>query len=103
MLQRVGNIYQCAINNAGNLFVSTAYKYTDPAGTVYTIGATGLLSSVRDLNGNTLTVTEAGISSTSGLSVPFVRDAAGRITSITDPLGKIYRYAYDANGDLVTF
>ncbi len=46
------------------------------------------------MNGNTLTVTAAGITSSTGLSVPFVRDAQGRITKITDPLGKEYMYTY---------
>jgi len=32
--------------------------------------------------------------------VPFVRDAQGRITQITDTLGNNYLYSYDANGNL---
>ena len=78
------------------------YIYTDPYGRAYTINANGGLQSIRDLGGNTLTVTPNGISSTNGLSVPFVRDASGRITQITDTLGNIYQYGYDVNGNLAT-
>ena len=54
------------------------------------MGADGALQSIQDLHGNTLTVTATGITSSTGLSVPFVRDTQGRITQITDPLGKNY-------------
>jgi YD repeat-containing protein len=55
-----------------------------------------------DLNGNTLTLTAAGITSSTGLNVPFVREGQGRITQITDTAGNVYRYTYNAAGDLVT-
>ena len=57
---------------------------------------------MTDLNGNTLTVSPSGISSTNGLNVPFVRDGQGRITRITDPLGHQFNYTYDTNGNLST-
>ncbi|HEX3526937.1 MAG TPA: Ig-like domain-containing protein, partial [Thermoanaerobaculia bacterium] len=80
----------------------TLYTYTDPYGRVYTMTAAGKMQSVQDLNGNVLTFSAAGISSSAGgLNVPFVRDAQGRITQITDPEGKTFRYSYDASGDLV--
>jgi len=57
--------------------------------------------SIKNLDGNVLTFTPNGITSTAGnLTVPFVRDAQGRIEQITDPAGKVFRYIYDANGDL---
>lgn len=85
--------------NAG-IYAPGSYVYTDPYGRVYTIGGDGSLKSIRDLGGNMLTVTANGISSTNGLSVPFVRDAQGRITQITDPLLNVYQYGYDASGNL---
>ncbi len=94
VMQRIGNAWQCAVDNAGSMYQPTGYRYTDPYGRVYTIGANGSLQSVQDVNGNTLTVTSAGITSSTGLSVPFMRDAQGRITKITDPLGKEYMYTY---------
>ncbi len=102
VMQRIGNAWQCAVDNAGSMYQPTGYRYTDPYGRVYTIGANGSLQSVQDLNGNTLTVTAAGISSSTGLNVPFVRDAQGRITKITDPLGKDYLYTYNAAGELAS-
>jgi RHS repeat-associated protein len=81
----------------------TVYAYTDPYGRVYTMTATGKMQSIKDLNGNVLTFSSTGItSSAGGLNVPFVRDAQGRITQITDPEGETLRYSYDEMGDLVT-
>lgn len=87
---------------SGGQYTPTGYIYTDPSGTAYTISATGNLQSIQDLSGNGLTITANGITSTTGLSVPFVRDSSNRITQITDPQGNIYLYCYDPNGNLST-
>ena len=100
VLVKIGNIYQCAISNAGQLYQPTGFVYTDPYGRVYTTDASGNLQSLRDLNNNTLTVTPTGITSSTGLAAPFVRDAQGRIIKITDPLLQDYIYHYNANGEL---
>jgi RHS repeat-associated protein len=97
---KTGNIWVCAIGYA--LYQPSALVYTDPYGRVYTVDGSGNLNSIRDVAGNTLTVTAAGISASNGLSVPFVRDTQGRITQITDPLGNHYTYTYDASGNLGT-
>src|SRR5437879_11566963 len=47
-----------------------------------------------------LTVTANWITISTGLSVPFVRDGQGRITKITDPVGKEYNYGYNGSGEL---
>jgi len=94
-----GSLWQCA---GGGLYAPLAYVYTDSSGTSYTISASGALQSIRDIRGNTLTVTPNGITSSTGLSVPFVRDSAGRITKITDPAGNVYSYSYDAAGNLAS-
>lgn len=81
----------------------TVYAYTDPYGRVYTMNADGKMQSIKDLNGNVLNFSSTGITSNNGgLNVPFVRDAQGRITQITNPEGKAFRYNYDAAGDLST-
>jgi RHS repeat-associated protein len=81
----------------------TAYTYTDPRGRVFTMTAGGELRTIKDLNGNVLTFGPDGItSSAGGLNVPFVRDGQGRITQITAPDGRAFRYNYDAAGDLTT-
>src|SRR5262249_804138 len=62
---------------------------------------TGELQSATDANGNTVTFTANGITSSTGVGVTFERDPQGRITSITDPMGQQVKYRYDRNGDLV--
>jgi RHS repeat-associated protein len=74
----------------------------------YTIDELVGLQQIKDPNGNTITVTSTGLVSSTGASVPFTRDAQGRITSIQGPgVGanppKV-TYAYDpATGNLVSF
>jgi YD repeat-containing protein len=60
------------------------------------------LLTVTDTNGNKLTYTDGGITSSTGKQITFERDAIGRITSVEDPSGELIRYQYDANGDLVS-
>ncbi len=105
VLIQVGNTFQCGLPTSPNFnegYQPNGYTYTDPYGRVYTISPTGALQSLKDLNGNTLTLASTGITSSTGLNIPFVRDTQGRITQITDAAGNIYRYAYDANGNLST-
>jgi RHS repeat-associated protein len=94
-----GALWYCV---GGGLYQPSGYIYTDPSGTQYIISAGGNLQSIADIGGNTLTVTANGITSSTGLSVPFVRDAQGRITKITDTQGNNYLYNYDASGNLAT-
>jgi RHS repeat-associated protein len=87
--------------STGQTYQPTLYAYTDPVGRTYTITSSGQLQSIQDLNGNTITVTPTGItSSVNGVVVPFVRDGSGRISQITDLNGKIYTYTYDTSGNL---
>jgi RHS repeat-associated protein len=84
-------------------YLPTTYTYTDPSGRVYNIASTGQLQSIKDLNGNTLSFTPTGItSSVGGVVIPFVRDTENRITQITDLSGNNYTYSYDSNGNLHT-
>jgi len=88
--------------DGGGFYAPQGYIYTDPNGTSYTISASGALQSIQDRSGNGITITAKGITSTTGLNVPFVRDAQNRITQITDPQGNVYLYGYDDNGNLST-
>ena len=84
-------------------YTPTAFQYTDAYGRSYTMTADGKLQSIKNTDGNTLTLGPNGITSSAGnLSVAFTRDAQGRIEEIRDPNNKIYRYTYDTNGDLVS-
>jgi RHS repeat-associated protein len=58
---------------------------------------------IADRNENELFINANGIVSSSGKSITFTRDGAGRITRITDPMSRTLDYAYDTAGDLVSF
>jgi RHS repeat-associated protein len=93
--------FTCFLDTVGGGFQPTSYTYTDPYGAQFVMGADGQMKLIRDQNGNTLTFTPDGIvSSASGITVPFIRDAQGRITKIVDPQGNAYDYTYDSAGDL---
>ncbi|MGB3205510.1 MAG: putative Ig domain-containing protein, partial [Crinalium sp.] len=78
------------------------YQLTTKEGIEYRVDAlTGDLQTVTDTNGNKLTYSDAGIVSSTGKSITFERDAAGRIAAVKDPMGELVRYQYDTAGDLV--
>ncbi len=76
------------------------FLYTHENGTEVVISKRDGVRSIRDRNGNTITISRDGIAHSDGKSVIFDRDDLGRIASITDPAGNIQLYGYDANGDL---
>ena len=98
----LSSLWQCG---TGAPYSPVGYVYTDASGTQYTVSASGALQSVKDIGGNTLTVTPNGITSSSTvggvhLAVAFIRDTSGRIISIKDPAGNLYQYDYDSSGNL---
>ncbi len=94
-----GDAYNPALPEFGGTYTVQMHN-----GTQLTIDATsGDLSSISDLNNNTLTFTGQGIESSSGQFVQFERDQNGRITSITSSGGQTVSYGYDASGNLISF
>ena len=89
-------------------YAPTTYKYTDPYGVAYTMGADGTLKTIQDRNNNILTFTADGVTSNfSDRVVSFIRDGQGRITEILEPgeggffnTRVPYSYAYDSSGNL---
>ena len=77
------------------------YQLTTKNNLTYTYNQFDGLQTVEDLNGNVLTYSADGITSSTGETVRFERDSEDRITTITDPAGNRIRYEYDTNGDLV--
>jgi len=77
------------------------YSLTTKDGLTYRYDQFTGLQDVTDRNQNVLTYTADGITSSTGVSIRFHRDAQGRITAIEDPDGNTLRYTYDAAGDLV--
>ena len=59
------------------------------------------LRSVSNRNNVTLAFDQTGIHSSIGPEILWTRDAQGRITRITDPVGRMIQYGYDTSGDLV--
>jgi YD repeat-containing protein len=86
-----------------DVYNPTRFQLTTAEGFVYVIDQKAGLQSMVDPNGNTVTISANGLIHSSGKSIAFTRDAQGRITRITDPLGASMSYTYDANGDLVSF
>src|SRR5439155_5284401 len=86
-----------------DIFNSFVFKFTAEDGAAYVIDQRSGLQSLSDLNGNRLTISAGGILHSSGRSIVFNRDIAGRITSIVDPNGNSQFYTYDAHGDLVSY
>jgi RHS repeat-associated protein len=74
--------------------------------TQFTFSAGGALTSIRDKNGNTVSMTYAGggnlvqITDTVGRNVTLSYDASNRITQIGDPIGRTATFQYDANNNL---
>jgi RHS repeat-associated protein len=79
----------------------SVYRMTTRQKTVYEYDQFAGLTKVTDRNGNTLTYSPDGVTSSSGKEVRFERDSFGRIVRILDPEGQAIQYVYDAHGDLV--
>ncbi len=79
-------------------------QVTTRTGIVYTMDtATSDARTVASPDGDVVTLGRDGFTSANGLQVRFVRDPAGRITSIIDPAGESIAYGYDALGRLDSF
>ncbi|MBM3796565.1 MAG: hypothetical protein FJW31_21465 [Acidobacteria bacterium] len=78
------------------------YTYTAPTTVRYELDEIAGLQSIRDMNGNTLTFSAAGIVSSTGEALTLERDSAGRITRVREPGGAQLTYGYDAAGNLIT-
>jgi RHS repeat-associated protein len=93
------------------------YTYSPAPGTTYTY-ASGQLASETDAAGNTLSITHntpspgsghcpsaaascETITAASGRTLVLGSDSSGRVTSVTDPLGRQWTYGY-SSGDLTT-
>lgn len=98
-----GEVQLIAYDGTG-IFDRTQFKYTAKDGTEFVVNqGAGGLQSVRDPNGNTLTISASGITHSSGQSIAFTRDTQGRITQITDPEGVSNVYTYSGDGDLISY
>jgi RHS repeat-associated protein len=87
----------------GVVYDPRLFKLTTKAGVTFVIDRFEGLRSVTDRNGNELVVTDDGVHSGATDRLAFIRDGAGRITSIQGPGNQKTSYAYSDRGDLTTF
>ncbi|WP_177418136.1 IPT/TIG domain-containing protein [endosymbiont of Lamellibrachia barhami] len=107
-LQILGNVevfYQNGSNRVVNahdysLFNPTQVRLKTLDGREFDFEVDEGMTRLQDRNGNSLFISDAGVVHTSGKGIAFERDAEGRITQVTDPLGNVIVYDYDGNGDL---
>jgi RHS repeat-associated protein len=83
-----------------DVFEPQNVRLTTQGGRQFDLNLRSGVTRVADPTGNAITIGPAGVVHSSGKSVAFQRDALGRITAITDPLGQVRSYEYDAAGDL---
>lgn len=95
-----GDDWYFFMDSAG-VFNPDTYILKTKRGFTYTISQTDGVNLIEDRNGNSVTISESGITSSTGYGVSFDRDGLGRITTMTDPDGNEIHYAYDSSGDLV--
>lgn len=92
---------EVALNFIGLAWNPDTFDLTRPDGTRYTYHETRGLLEAADLNGNTLTVSPSGFEHSDGMSLDFVRDTQGRISTISDG-ARTWSYAYSPAGDLAS-
>ena len=85
----------------GDLYDPDTYLLTTREGVKYTISQSQGIQRVEDPAGNFVAISASGVRASSGRNIEFDRDAAGRITAITDPRGGRLTYQYDSAGRLV--
>ena len=91
------------IDQPNDVYQVESVRLTTPDGRRVSLTRTGGTFAMSEPNGNALTINSTGVRHSSGREILFTRDAQGRITQMTDPLGNAYTYTYDAAGDLVQF
>ena len=84
----------------GLVYDPTVFKFTTAEGYEYIIDQNLGVTSLREPNGNTLTIGPNGVVHSSGRSIAISRDVEGRITRISDPANNAILYSYNASGDL---
>jgi len=103
ILWKSGTNHVADVANITEVFEPQHVRLTTLDGRTFDLTLKDGLVALQDTNGNSLVINDDGIVHSSGKSISFARDALGRITRITDPMGQIMTYTYDAAGDLQAF
>lgn len=85
------------------LFDPKRFRYTRKDGTEFVVSRSLGVESVRDPQGNFVTIDLDAIRHSSGVEARITRDEQGRITGITDPSGVGVAYGYSPDGNLTRF
>lgn len=84
-----------------------AFTLFEQDGTVRTFSSAGLLTSIRDRNGNQFTFAhdDTGflekIQDQTGRTIQLRKGPNGKVAAVEDPVGGIFRYEHDAEGNLI--
>src|SRR5262249_54929107 len=84
----------------GPLYAPTRFRLTTLDGHVYVLDTGSGLVSETDPGGTSLSVDGTGVHASTGQSITFSKDGAGRITQVTGPTGQAVQYSYSGAGDL---
>lgn len=87
---------------------STGYGITEMGGYTYAFNASGTLTSIKDLRGNTITLIYDANNKLASIKDPANREALtltyntnNKITSVKDITGRVTNYEYDSSGNLI--
>src|SRR5262249_41301387 len=89
-------------NPASGDFGREQFTLTAPDGTLYVLNARDGVQEEVLPGGTRLHISDAGIVSSAGDQLIFVRDAQGRLTTVIAPDGTRLQYEYDTDGNLVS-
>jgi len=93
------------IDDNGNVdylwYIPSEFSITTQDQVSYYFSKTQGITKIVEPTGNTLTINRNGIFHSTGTAIQFVRDSSGRITTTTLPDNTMWKYEYDAAGDLV--
>ena len=85
-----------------------SFTFTAKSNLTYHFDTSGVLQTIADLNGNTITLAYDGsgrlstVTDPAGQALTYSYDANNRLSTVTDPVGAVVTYTYDSNGDLST-
>jgi RHS repeat-associated protein len=80
-----------------------SFVLTTRDGRTFWINTRDGITDIQDRNGNSLSIRQGSIASSSGRGMEIVRDARGRITQVLGGDGRSVGYGYDGAGNLVSF
>ena len=106
--ERVGSVWQGNADSDLSVAEDAAgFTITFPNGKLETYNLQGILTSIREANGQITTYQSSGgqttrISGPFGHMLDFIYDGQDRLITMTDPEGNVFDYVYDGNGNLST-